>query len=292
MKNEDITASRLDALHRQTERFVQFAGELEPVTSIKSPILLQYYNHLLELGISDSYKRDCWATAKQMIRFAWEQEILSDLPRNIDSFSIAIGLQQLVLFEGYEIRMLVDESSERSKLFWLLMLNTGMQQKDVANLKHSEIDLEARTITRKRGKTKKHDNVPSVTYALWDCTAELLEKYVTEGEPAIKNVSGGSLYTEATKPDGKLKKTDAIKSAYFRVCKKTGRAKPLKALRKSTATFIENNYDEPLSQLFLCHAPRSVAGKNYVVPSMDRLAEALRSAEEHFFPEVEAESSE
>ena len=49
---------------------------------------------------------------------------------------------------------LVTNTSDRTKLYILLMLNCGMTQKDVADLQKTEVDWDAGYISRKRSKTR------------------------------------------------------------------------------------------------------------------------------------------
>ena len=62
------------------------------------------------------------------------------------------------------------------------MLNCGMTQRDISDLKDEEVDWNAGRIRRKRSKTANHDNVPVVEYLLWPRTFDLLKEYRSGGE--------------------------------------------------------------------------------------------------------------
>jgi integrase len=155
------------------------------------------------------------------------------------------------------------------------MLNTGMQQKDISELSWSEVDLDLGRIVRKRSKTRRFQNSPTVNYQLWECTSKLLQEFSSEGDPVLKNRSGESLYKQSLKANGKAKKSDSIKNAFFRAKQKAGIQKPLKLLRKTSATLIAEEFGEGLAALFLGHSPKSVAGRHYIRPSQKRLDEAV-----------------
>lgn len=65
---------------------------------------------------------------------------------------------------------------DRTKLYILLMLNCGMTQKDISDLRVEEVDWQEGRIIRKRSKTSKHENVPTVSYLLWQETFRLLRQ--------------------------------------------------------------------------------------------------------------------
>jgi len=62
----------------------------------------------------------------------------------------------------------------RTRLYILLMLNTGCTQVDISELKQSEVDWQRGRITRKRSKTAKHESAPVVEYPLWQETFVLI----------------------------------------------------------------------------------------------------------------------
>ena len=133
------------------------------------------------------------------------------------------------------------------------MLNCGMYQSDISELKHRELDWEAGTITRKRSKTKGHKGVPTVTHPLWPQTSDLLRKYrTTHGDRVLLNARSGPLVNHDLSEDGKLRKCDAIKNAYDRLKKKTTINKPLKLFRKRSADLVGKNEEyRGLEDLFL-----------------------------------------
>lgn len=69
---------------------------------------------------------------------------------------------------------------ERMQLYLLLMLNCGMYQNDIAELRSDEVHWKAGTLTRARSKTRERGG-PVVTYKLWPETFALLKKHRGEG---------------------------------------------------------------------------------------------------------------
>ena len=72
------------------------------------------------------------------------------------------------------------------------MLNCGMYQNDIAELKADEVNWKQGTLTRARSKTRER-NGPVVTYKLWPETFALLKKHRAEGELALTTDEGNPL---------------------------------------------------------------------------------------------------
>jgi integrase len=105
---------------------------------------------------SPAYVAKYLRSAKTFINWAIEVELLKNPPRNLNSRRLAISVpaKDIEVFTVEEVRQLLDNASERTRLYILLALNCGMTQTDVSKLHPSEVDLTAGTITRKRSKTK------------------------------------------------------------------------------------------------------------------------------------------
>ena len=159
-----------------------------------------------------------------------------------------------------QIKTLLNRASRRTKLYILLALNTGMYQVDIAAMKRSEIDLEAQTITRKRSKTKNITSVPTVTYRLWDETAELLkQEMAAEGELALVGENGNPLRAHA----GNRARNDAVKNAFFRLTDKTGIKGSFKMFRKTSASKLKDSPWHDVVDLFLGHAAAKISDVSY-----------------------------
>ena len=88
--------------------------------------------------------------------------------------------------------------------------------------------------------------------------------------------SGKPLWHEAVDDEGKLTKTDNVKSAFARLQKKTKINKPLKSLKKTSASLIRDHEKfGSLETLFLGHAPQTMADKHYARAPQALLDEAI-----------------
>jgi integrase len=248
---------------------------------IAARTLLDFHTYLLNEiehdRISRYYARDNMASLKQFVKWCWELE-LCDLPRNFSSKDLGFTLTAMKIerFEKEEIDEMFKRASERTRLYVLLTLNCGMQQQDIANLQHSEVDWNQGRITRKRGKTKRFENVPTVCYLLWSETFELLKSHRSDdADFVLLNENGRPLRAEAV-DNGAYSKIDNIRSAFSRLTKKLKIKKPFKLLRKTSATVLsEHKHYKAYVQHFLGQAPSTVAERHYATPSQDLFDEAI-----------------
>ena len=182
-------------------------------------------------------------TAKQFISRLAEMKLIP-LPGNIRSrrfrfnHSAAAEIETFTVDEVRALLAACDGFSERTKLYLLLMLNCGMYQNDIAELRQDEVNWSKGTLTRARSKTRER-NGPVVTYKLWPETFALLKKHRAGGELALTTDEGNPL-VKYWLEDGKMRRYDAIQSAWTRLAEKMGGKIRLgmKHLRKTSATML------------------------------------------------------
>ena len=117
----------------------------------------------------------------------------------------------------------VTSTKNQMRLQILLMLNCGYRASDIATIRVGEIR-EGRII-RKRHKTKKEKDTPTVNYKLWKETKELLEKWAVgkeDSDIALRTRSGGLwAYSDLEElGEGQLpdtNQTDSIATNYNRI---------------------------------------------------------------------------
>ena len=120
-----------------------------------------------------------------MFTYWLDEKDLVPLPKNLhNSKTLRIkldhGKRETYPIQDIATILADDKTPERTKLFILLMLNTGAYQVDIAHLLKSQVDLKQGRIERKRSKTENHANVPVVSYRLWSRTSDLMRKYITD----------------------------------------------------------------------------------------------------------------
>ncbi|TWU37934.1 hypothetical protein Q31b_47230 [Novipirellula aureliae] len=285
-----LSAGRYSSIKAALDRFQSWAGGQSAVDTICARTLTQFHSHLLQLISKDqcapAYARDIVTVVRSLVRWLWEQDAIENLPKNIDSTELRICRKSTTpqTFEIDEVMTLLQTTSDRSRLYVLLALNCGMTQKDISDLCSEDINWQARTITRKRSKTQHHESVPTVTYRLWPETLSLLlQERGTNPEILLPNRNGNRLLSMVIRPNGTYSKTDNIKNAYERALRRMPFKKPFKLLRKTSATLISaDKRFRGLDQLFLGHAPSTVAERHYVAIDKNALNEALSYLREKY----------
>ena len=282
----ELSAARVHALQLHLGQFADWLGHTTPVVEISGQTLSDFRLALLKKLRTSEWSRttasDYLATAKSFVRWLWQIEAITTLPRIMDGKSTALIISkshaEIVVFSKDEISTLLKKASVRTRLYILLMLNCGMTQKDVSDLQHPEVDWATGRITRKRSKTRQHENVPFVSYTLWGETFRLLKQERSQDGAGnvLLNENGGPIWWDEVTENGKYRKNDNVKSAFNRLRRKTSINKPLKSLKKTSATLIRGNPQyASLESLFLGHSGKTIAHRHYAQPPQDLLDQAI-----------------
>lgn len=278
----EVSAGRYDPLRVHLHHFRDWLGGAVAVASITGKVISDYYAELLR-GITEKrwsadYAKDRLNAVKSFVRWLWTLDLI-ELPKVLNSADLRISKKITTpeVFTIEEVKAFLAAATDRTKLYLLLMINTGMLQKDIADLRQTEVNWEKGTVTRKRSKTADYANVPTVTYNLWKETFGLLQQHrAKEGEFALTNQDGGCLKVEMLNQDGKLHKIDNVRSAFNRLSRATKIIKPLKLLRKTSATLLRSNrLFSGVENLFLGHAPRSMSDRHYAQTPQELFDEAI-----------------
>lgn len=280
-----MSEGRFDAYCRNIRVFTGWVGPGTAIDAVDEAKLEGFFNHLsAKVGAgeySPTYAHTLLMTAKQFIRRMAEMKLIA-LPGNIDSRRFRFNHSapaKIEVFTMEEVRGMLatcNGFSERTKLYLLLMLNCGMYQNDIAELRADEVDWKHGTIKRARSKTRERHG-PVVTYRLWPETFALLKKHRGTSELALTTDEGNPLVRYWLE-EGKMRRYDAIQSAWTRLGQKMGGKIRLgmKHLRKSSATLLgQHPHFKFFANHFLADSPKTMADKHYVVPSEAKFFEAI-----------------
>lgn len=279
---QERSASRYDAFRCHLEQFRDWTGGDRPIADLNYNLLESYHTYLLTLvkkDISKPTARDRMQAAKQLAIYCGRKSLIPPILFDTQDFTFRITATKVKTASMGDIKTLLDASSERTKLYMILMLNTGMTQKDISDLEQKQVDWNTGRIKRKRSKTQHQKGVPEVDYPLWQATFAMLKKHRSRDRTrALLNERGGSLFEQTIKPNGQLKKTDNIKSAFSRVARKLRLEHvTLKQLRATSATILNKHRDhQRLAQQYLGHAPTTIAERHYIVQSQEHFDKAVK----------------
>jgi integrase len=285
VETKTISPGRYESLRSHLKHFETFTNKHKPIASITSTLLLAYRTRLLEEikrgTIQHASGKDRMASIRQFVKHLWRIELIDQLPRVMDDLTIRVPTKAVRLFDDDEITSLLATATGAGKLFILLSLNCGMLQKDIADLRQSEVDWIEGRITRKRSKTNHHEDVPIVCYQLWPETFELLKaRRSRHPKLALTNRRGNPLKRESI-VNGKLKVVCNISSTYDRLRRKLKITKPYKLLRKTSASKLASEYPS-CRILFLGQSDTTIADKHYIKPDQGVFDRAVTWLGEQF----------
>jgi len=274
------SASRLACLQASTALFSSFVGPTKDIATVNGKTMTGFFEHLQvkvdDKSFSPPTGRDHANNTAQFLRWAWKHEHIDSLPRNLSDHGITVAAKKIEVFTIAEIKKLLTTASPRMQLFILLALNAGMTQKDMSDLNPKEVNWRGKTIKRKRSKTKKGKNTPEVTYTLWPETLSLLKEFKTNDKQRVLLNKFGLPLKDEDFVDGKHRKTDTVGREFRRLkekCKIKGRS--FICLKKTSRSLLEDNRDfQPIAELFVGRAPKTVSEKHYANPPENWLADA------------------
>lgn len=283
-----LSADRAEYNRICLSHFAAFIGESADVKTIDAARLHDFHLSCVKkvgernkdagrkAGWSVDYAKKVFGTARTFIRFLWENNLI-ELPRNLDSKGFRFGstAKRIQTLTVDEVRFVIDKASGKMKLALLLMANCGFTQIDVSDLLDKEVDWIEGRIIRKRSKTGDKDSTPVVNYKLWPITFQLLKQY-RAGAGRVLLTESGKAWVRKELVNGRPVKCDSIASNYSRLKERTGFNRPLKLLRKTSASLLEGHevYGRFVS-LFLGHSPRSMKDKHYAAPPQQLFDDAV-----------------
>ena len=201
------------------------------------------------------------------ITWLWQQEILEQLPRNLGDLKVTVKQKAVRIIPLSEVQVVLAAiKNDFHRLYALLVLNTGMQNNDIGNIRESQIV--GNLFTMKRGKTSDSENVPTVTYRLWPETLSLLKKFKSRDPHRwLLSSAGTPLYAASYTEDDKPQTSDIVGQQWWRA----GYALTLAQLRKVPAQQLADHakYHE-FTSLFLGHAVAGITKSHYAPESARR----------------------
>lgn len=266
-----LSPSEYDLIRLCLNHFRDWIGAETDIQRVNADTWENYWKHVYQSQVSLEYRKKRFRHARNFIEWAASKGILP-APPNLQHRLYRFGnaAQAIATMTVEEVQGLVAQSSGQLRLHLLLMLNCGMTQIDISELRPSEVDWELGRVIRKRSKTGDLETVPTVNYKLWPSTFALLKQYGhVEGERVLLTERGRPWVSDEI-VEGKRRKRDGIHSNYRRLQIKSGIDKPIKRLRKTSASLLDHHREfGRYAPYFLGHTPRSVSARHYVTPSTD-----------------------
>ena len=277
----ELSASRVMSVQHHLRHVEEVLGKDTPVSEITEEVVKSYWQSVIGLvksgQIGKTSASEQWNIFKEWVRSIYQINTPRNLARR--DFSITRPAKKVVPWMEAEVQDFLKVAPERLQLWVLLQLNCAMYASDISDLKPSEVDWERGRIKRKRSKTEKLDSTPTIDYPLWSRTFALLKKFGKQtGERVFLNRNGEALVRHGFKEtNGKAIKHDSVYDTYKHWCQTKGRkVKPLKALRKTGASFLDSHdtYVHCVEH-YLAHAAKTITDRSYRNYSQERFDLAI-----------------
>jgi integrase len=253
------------------EVFKDWIGSDTLIDTLDTDKWEDWYKEVLNSAISAGYKNRRFRCAKNFVAWLVDKGRISGPPNLLRrAYRFGATHKEVKPLSVDEVLAILRKAKGVLRLHLMLMANTGMGQKDISDLSPEEIVWEEGRIDRRRSKTKKI-KTPYVSWQLWPETWRLLQQYAhKEGKHALLTESGKP-WVRKEIVNGRISKSDNIKSLYAHLSVKT----PLKMLRKTGASMIKNEFGREVADHWLGHGPKNVSDRSYFAKDQAKLDEAI-----------------
>ncbi|QDU17467.1 hypothetical protein CA11_53090 [Gimesia maris] len=261
-------------------------GDLH-IDLINEKEVIKYHDFINEMNLVESSKLDYWVYFKEFIQGCCDDGIKKIIPLNLHKKSFNFSPDQktpkpaTIEEAKYVLSICKEKGKSLSELAVLLHLNCGMYNKDIALLKKCDVDLQNKTLTYKRSKALKHEQIERVTYPLWKRTVELLKELESNGDNYWLLNSNGKNHMIGE--DGKRKNGIGKEFSKFKKAHLPQYKKDLKDFRKTGCTELENQKQpDTISRQFLQQSAEDTKGKWYSGQMRTAFTEAILGLEKVF----------
>ena len=280
-----ITVGRVQNLEGRLKHFVDYFGTTK-ISSITASDINRWSSNASKRVangvIAPRTLQQEFNAVKQMYRYAYKQEIINSIPRNLDDLGKQTRIQKMrtkkkrhLFFDKKEVQELWNQcSADHMDLKWknrtdterqtlqfaiILGLNTGMTQQDLSDLTVGDVALNKRPprVIRQRSKTGIESN-----HLLWRKSVEGL-KELCKGKKKTDLVftrNDGRPLVVLSKDDyGNLTggRSDVLGASFTRLVKRVfGDDDPrrFRELRRTGAEMCKQRMGQEIAELYLAHA--------------------------------------
>lgn len=283
-KIPDVTPFRVDTIKRHLTAFADWLGS-DNIGAIDFEMSLADYRVYLinESEYNSTHTQSSrMKTIKSFATWLWDTaKVLDECPRNLKKLGIKLEHKPVVIWTDDQVEEILKTTKGQHRLYILLMLNCGMYQGDIGQLKKSQVDLDTGTITRARSKTQ---GGKVVAYPLWFETLELLKAHWSKDKELVLTTrTGAPIYLQVVdETTGKVKRKDMINTTHWQWQKKNEVRYPaLKSLRKTGRSKLDDHDAfARFAPYYLAHstssAEQSTDETYYRTPSQERFRAAIK----------------
>lgn len=208
-------AKTVENYREHLDRFLKFAPEV--LEDLKPDTIRKYIIQLRDMDVRNVTINTYLRTVKVFARWLFDEGYLETnvskgvkLPRPDPKIKKPLSALEVK-------KIILALNSPRDRIIFRLMLDAGLRESEVCNLKYSDLDLENNLIMIRNSKFNRNRIVPMCPrLKLW------LNYYKSGSEYIILDKSGNPIKPEAIKQlFGKLKKRTGIERIHAHLCRHT-----------------------------------------------------------------------
>ena len=260
VKAGELSRAGYDQCKWCLDAFRDWLAPTLPVESIDSTRWVEWYKHVQGMDKAAWTKKKLFSYPKSFISWLIEQGLIpafESLHAKRYKFSIQRKEEDPLTVE--RIREIVGKAQGVMRLHLLLMLNAGLSQKDISDLRPSEYT--DGQIHRARSKTHKK-GTRVVSWKLWDSTKALLDEHAQHGERLLLTSKGTTWVGDGRR--------DGINSLYRHL----GFPESLKRFRATAGNLIKKKLGKETADHFLGHK-QGVVDSAYFARDQEELDQAV-----------------
>jgi hypothetical protein len=246
-----------------------FFGRDRPVSTITPFSCADFNSSLFKMmndgGIARVSAHNRWSTFKSFLIWLDQMQLIT-IPKTINRDEYSFGIKKKHFRNAKKIpledvKALLNAADNRQKLVLLCGLNFGWTQKPIGDIDRTHI-IDGHYVEYHRTKTEHHDNMPEISYLIWDETLEQLETEV-------------------------LPTRSQAMHAWEDLIKKVGMKHKLKHLRSTAASMIWGGPHAKYVQYFLVHSTGDTIADNHYLdhPEQKGFDECVRWLRDQIFNE-------
>tara|TARA_R110000868_G_scaffold250693_3_gene507411 strand:+ start:143376 stop:144824 length:1449 start_codon:yes stop_codon:yes gene_type:complete len=254
------------------------------IDSINEKAVIKYHDYVDTKNIAEKTKIDYWVYFKEFVKGCCDDAVKQKLPLNLNKKSLNFSPDPktpdpaTIAESNYVLGVLQEKKRPLLELTVLLHLNCGMYSRDIALLKKSDVDLKNKTLTYKRTKATKHEQIEKVTYPLWSRTVELLRMLESDHETywlTTRNCTNYAVGANGKRKDILGKTFGIFKRDYLPEYNKA-----LKDFRKTGSTELDNQkHPDKIARQFLQRSAEDTKDRYYSGQMRTPFTDAIESLE-------------
>ena len=139
VNGKELSVSQFDVIRLCLDNFKKWVGDDSTILKINPELWVRWYRHLLNWDISTEYKKKNLVNVRNFASWLVEQGLIPPFESLFARrYKFANDKKEVQPLAKNKVKEIIEKSKGRLRLALLLMVNTGMTQIDISNLRRAE----------------------------------------------------------------------------------------------------------------------------------------------------------